>query len=65
MLENRNVLEELSTKSTFAANKYKSQVKYFTIEELKNKVIEFSKLDIDSKTGKIDLKIGLEKIICS
>ena len=65
MLENRNVLDELATKSTFAANKYKSQAKYFTIEELKNKVIEFSKLDVDSKTGKIDLKIGLEKIICA
>ncbi|MBQ8298946.1 MAG: DNA polymerase III subunit delta [Clostridia bacterium] len=65
MLENRNVLDELATKSTFAANKYKSQAKYFTLEELKAKVLEFSKLDVDSKTGKIDLKIGLEKIICS
>lgn len=65
MIENRNVLDELATKSPFAANKYKNQAKSFSLEELKQKVIEFAKLDIDSKTGKIDLKIGLEKIICS
>ena len=64
-IENRNVLDELATKSPFAANKYKVQARSFTLEELKTKVLEFSKLDIDSKTGKIDLKIGLEKIICS
>ncbi len=64
-IENRNVLDELATKSPFAANKYKTQARSFTLEELKTKVLEFAKLDIDSKTGKIDLKIGLEKIICS
>lgn len=64
-IENKNVLDELATKSPFAAHKYKTQAKCFTIEELKTKVLEFAKLDIDSKTGKIDLKIGLEKIICS
>lgn len=65
MMENRNVLDELATKSPYAANKYKNQAKSFSIEELKQKVLDFSKLDIDSKTGKIDLKIGLERIICS
>lgn len=65
IMENRNVLDELATKSPYAANKYKAQSKSFTIDELKEKVLQFSKLDIDSKTGKIDLKIGLEKIICS
>lgn len=65
MMENRNVLDELATKSPFAAHKYKNQAKSFSIEELKQKVLDFSKLDIDSKTGKIDLKIGLERIICS
>ena len=64
-IENRNVLDELATKSPFAANKYKTQARSLTLEELKTKVLEFAKLDIDSKTGKIDLKIGLEKIICS
>lgn len=65
MIENRNVLDELATKSPYAANKYKNQAKSFSIEELKQKVLDFAKLDIDSKTGKIDLKIGLERIICS
>ena len=64
-IENRNVLDELATKSPFAANKYKAQARCFSLDELKTKVLEFAKLDIDSKTGKIDLKIGLEKIICS
>ncbi len=65
MMENKNVLDELATKSPYAANKYKNQAKSFSLEELKQKVLDFSKLDIDSKTGKIDLKIGLERIICS
>lgn len=63
-IEGKNLIDELTTKSTFAANKYKSQARSFSVEELKWKIQQFSKLDIDSKTGKIDIRIGLEKIIC-
>ncbi len=65
MMEKRNVMEELATKSPYAASKYQNQAKLFTFDELKTKVRDLAKLDIDSKTGLIDLKIGLEKVICS
>ncbi len=65
MMENRNVMEELATKSPYACNKYKSQAKLFTFDELKEKIRALAELDINSKTGLIDLKIGLEKVIVS
>ena len=62
--EGKNLMKELRTKSTYAANKYKEQSRRFKKEELVNIIEKLSKLDIDSKLGKIDLKIGIEKIIC-
>ena len=38
MMENRNIMDELSTKSTFACNKYKSQARLFSFDELKEKI---------------------------
>lgn len=58
--ENRNISEELNTKFPFIINKYKEQSKRFNKEELENILINLSELDVDSKVGKIDLKIGLE-----
>lgn len=58
--ENRNVSEELNTKFPFIINKYKEQSKKFTIDELKKILVDLAELDVDSKIGKIDLKIGLE-----
>ncbi|MBQ9280541.1 MAG: DNA polymerase III subunit delta [Clostridia bacterium] len=63
-IDNKNVMEELSTKSTYAANKYKSQARSFSVKELSNMIQALAMLDIDSKLGKIDLRIGLEKVIC-
>ena len=63
-IENRNVMDELSTKSTYAANKYKSQARSFSLDELTRIIKNLAELDIDSKLGRIDLKIGLERIIC-
>ena len=63
-IENRNVMAELGTKSTYAANKYISQARSFKLEEITKTIKELAKLDIDSKVGMIDLKIGLEKVIC-
>ena len=65
MMENRNVMDELATKSPYACNKYKSQAKLFSFDELKEKIRSLAQLDIDSKTGLIDLKVGLERIIAT
>lgn len=58
--ENRSVGDELNTKFPFIINKYKDQSKKFTLDELKQILVELAELDVDSKIGKIDLKIGLE-----
>lgn len=58
--ENRNVAEELNTKFPFIINKYKDQARKFAVEELENVLVDLAELDMDSKVGKIDLKIGLE-----
>lgn len=58
--ENRNIAEELNTKFPFIINKYKDQARKFTCEELENVLVDLAELDMDSKVGKIDLKIGLE-----
>lgn len=63
-MENKDVMAELGTKSTYAANKYISQARSFKLEEITKIIKELAKLDIDSKVGLIDLKIGLEKVIC-
>lgn len=65
MMQNKNVMDELATKSAYASSKYQNQAKSFSLLELKNMIYMLAKLDIDSKTGLIDLKIGLEKVICS
>lgn len=62
--QNKNLLNELNTKSTYAANKYKEQARHFSKQELVQMIKKLAKLDVDSKIGKIDLKIGLEKIVC-
>lgn len=62
--QGKNLLSELNTKSTYAANKYKEQARHFEKNKLVRMIEKLAKLDVDSKIGKIDLKIGLEKIIC-
>ena len=59
-----NVLSELDTKSTYAANKYKTQARLLEESQLVTMIQKLAKLDVDAKVGKIDLKIGLEKLIC-
>lgn len=62
--EGKNLMNELNTKSTYAINKYKEQSRRFKKEELITIIKKLAKLDVDSKMGKIDLKIGIERIIC-
>lgn len=61
--EKKDVAIELNVKP-YPAKKYTTQCRNFTSEELIKILKELAKLDVDSKNGKMDLKIGLQKIIC-
>lgn len=64
--ENRNVTQSLNLKPNqmFLVNKYTAQAKAFNKEELRNLLEELIKIDEYSKSGKIDINIGLESILC-
>ena len=63
---NRNIAESLNLKPNqmFLTSKYKTQSNYFKEEELRKIIEEFADLDYNYKSGKIDLNIGLEAILC-
>lgn len=63
---NKSLTESLNLKPNqmFLTNKYKAQATYFKQEELKKILEELMDLDFNYKTGKIDLNIGLEAILC-
>lgn len=63
LLQKANVQKEIGTNSNFAANKIADQSRNFKMNELVNIFKELVKLDIDSKTSIIDIKIALQKII--
>lgn len=65
-LKNASATQALGLKpnQTFLVNKYKTQSKYFTTNELKTILKEFVDLDYKYKSGQIDINIGLESIIC-
>ena len=48
----------------FLTTKYKNQARYFSEIELRKILDEFINLDINYKSGKIDLEIGLQSILC-
>ena len=50
--ENKNLMDELNTKSTYATNKYKEQARRFSKKELIEIIKKLAKLDIDSKIRK-------------
>lgn len=60
--QGKNVATELGI-NPYPAKKYSDQSKNFSKEELIKIFKELAQLDVDSKIGKIDLKIGLQKII--
>ena len=66
IIEKRNILQTLNLKpnQTFLINKYQKQANYFSIEEIKNILIELIDLDYNYKSGLIDLDIGLKSILC-
>ncbi|MBQ9267615.1 MAG: DNA polymerase III subunit delta [Clostridia bacterium] len=59
--ENKSIVKELGT-NAYAAKKYTEQSRNFSEAELFQIFDDLAVLDADSKVGKIDLKIGMEKI---
>ncbi|MBR3254853.1 MAG: DNA polymerase III subunit delta [Clostridia bacterium] len=64
---NKDLIEVLNLKpnQTFLINKYKTQARYFKINELKTILQKLIDLDYGYKIGQIDLQIGLESILCA
>lgn len=48
----------------FLIGKYKTQASYFGQAELKEMIDAFINLDANYKSGKIDLNVGLETVLC-
>ncbi|MBQ2937930.1 MAG: DNA polymerase III subunit delta [Clostridia bacterium] len=55
---------KLKPNQAFLTNKYKMQSKYFKENELRAILQELCDLDYNFKSGKIDLQVGLETILC-
>lgn len=64
--ENKSIAQSLNLKpnQSFLVNKYSMQAKYFEKEELRNLIDELIKIDELSKSGGIDINIGLESVLC-
>lgn len=64
--ENKNMVQSLNLKANqmFLVNKYKIQSKYFEKTELRNLLEELIKIDELSKSGRVDINIGLESVLC-
>ena len=63
---NKDIASSLNLKPNqmFLTTKYKVQSKFFTENDLINIIQELCDLDYHFKSGKIDLQIGLETILC-
>lgn len=62
--QGKSVATELGI-NPYPAKKYSDQSKNFSKKELTRIFKDLAQLDVDSKIGKIDLKIGMQKIIMS
>ena len=64
---NRNAMSVLNLKpnQAFLVSKYKRQAGYFKTNELRKILGELIELDNKYKSGKIDINIGLESILCA
>jgi len=62
---NQNIATALGLKpnQTFLVNKYKKQLTYFSETDLRKQLEAFTDLDYRSKSGEIDLEIGLKSLI--
>lgn len=63
---NKDLVVALNLKPNqlFLTTKYKTQARYFSIEELRKIMQELIDLDANYKVGMIDLNVGLEVILC-
>ena len=66
LLERRDLVEALSLKpnQVFLTSKYKKQAEYFSTKEIENILKELIDLDYKSKSGMIDLDVGLKSVLC-
>lgn len=55
---------KLKPNQIFLTNKYKLQSNYFKENELRSMLQELCDLDYNFKSGKIDLQVGIETILC-
>lgn len=64
--ENKNIAQSLKLKpnQAFLVGKYQTQAKYFSKEELRSLLEELIKIDSSSKSGGIEINIGLETVLC-
>lgn len=64
---NKDIVNSLSLRpnQTFLVTKYKKQASYFKENELRKILNEFIELDYNSKSGKIDIDVGLRSILCN
>lgn len=64
--ENKNVAQSLKLKpnQAFLVGKYQTQAKYFSKEELRSLLEELIKIDSSSKSGGIEINVGLETVLC-
>ena len=64
--ENKNIAQSLKLKpnQAFLVNKYQTQSKYFSKEELRSLLEELIKIDSSSKSGGIEINVGLETVLC-
>jgi len=64
--ENKNVAQSLKLKpnQAFLVNKYQTQAKYFSKEELRSLLEELIQIDSSSKSGGIEINVGLETVLC-
>lgn len=64
---NRNISDTLVLKptQTFLIPRYKKQASYFKEQELRKLLTELIELDNKSKSGLLDLNIGLEAVLCT
>ena len=66
MRYNKDIATSLNLKPNqmFLISKYKKQVEYFSVQELRTILKELTALDENYKLGLIDLRLGLEVLIC-
>jgi len=64
---NKDIVNTLNLKPNqiFLVSKYRKQVSYFKVDELKKILNELVNLDYNSKIGKIDVEVGLKSILCN